>query len=247
MIPDYLATLASETLVTLWSPYTNVVMERRLWLTVAEAQRELGLGVITESDLEAGWRVVSKVDLASIRQRELRTRHDLKARLEEFADLAGHQHFHLGMTSADVVENTALWRMKLSLERLGLSAAFVPFRGIKGPVGTQQDQMDLLGSVEACDELDHEVATRLGFAQVANSVPQVMYRSIDLEVASAVVRLVAGIRHPLQAVLAGYVAMIVSYQGDTWNEGDVSSSVVRRVALPGLFFCADALLATRRG
>ena len=48
----------------------------------------------------------------------------------------------------------------------------------------------------------------------------------------------------LQDVLRGYAQMIQSTAGRTWNEGDVSDSVVRRVALPGLFYSIDALLHT---
>ena len=33
------------------------------------------------------------------------TKHDVKARLEEFAELSGHQHAHKGMTSRDLTEN----------------------------------------------------------------------------------------------------------------------------------------------
>lgn len=48
----------------------------------------------------------------------------------------------------------------------------------------------------------------------------------------------------LLVVLRGYLAMTAALCGDQWNEGDVSCSVVRRVALPGAFLCADGLLET---
>jgi len=47
-----------------------------------------------------------------------------------------------------------------------------------------------------------------------------------------------------QVLLRGYAAMVGELAGDQWNEGDVSDSVVRRVALPGAFFAADGLLET---
>ena len=43
-------------------------------------------------------------------------------------------------------------------------------------------------------------------------------------------------------VLNGYGAMLTGISGDQWNEGDVSCSVVRRVALPGAFFAVDGQL-----
>jgi adenylosuccinate lyase len=49
--------------------------------------------------------VKDQVNLASIMQRERITRHDVKARIEEFCDLAGHEHIHKGMTSRDLTEN----------------------------------------------------------------------------------------------------------------------------------------------
>jgi adenylosuccinate lyase len=46
------------------------------------------------------------------------------------------------------------------------------------------------------------------------------------------------------AVLKGELAMVAELAGDQWNEGDVSCSVVRRVALPDAFFAVDGLFET---
>jgi adenylosuccinate lyase len=48
----------------------------------------------------------------------------------------------------------------------------------------------------------------------------------------------------LAAVLKGHLTMVAELVGDQWNEGDVSCSVVRRVALPDAFFAADGLYET---
>ena len=48
----------------------------------------------------------------------------------------------------------------------------------------------------------------------------------------------------LHVILKGYLSMTAALAGDQWNEGDVSCSVVRRVALPDSFFAIDALLET---
>src|SRR5205814_994874 len=48
----------------------------------------------------------------------------------------------------------------------------------------------------------------------------------------------------LAVVTRGYLHMVGELVGDQWNEGDVSCSVVRRVALPDAFFAADGLYAT---
>ena len=199
-IPNVLATrYAGEDLVRLWSPEHKIVLERRLWLAVLRAQDELGLAVPDEvlADYE---RVVDKVDLDSIAARERVTRHDVKARIEEFNALAGHEHVHKGMTSRDLTENveqlqvrsslvlvrrrmvatlarlarlaaeheslvmtgrshnvaaqattlgkrfaTVADEMLVALERLDDLLRRYPLRGIKGPMGTSQDMLDLLG------------------------------------------------------------------------------------------------------
>ncbi|MGD9531196.1 MAG: adenylosuccinate lyase, partial [Pseudonocardia sp.] len=45
-------------------------------------------------------------------------------------------------------------------------------------------------------------------------------------------------------LLRGYAGMAAELAGSQWNEGDVSDSVVRRVALPDAFFALDGLYET---
>src|SRR5687768_17137424 len=98
----------------LWSPEHKVVLERRLWVAVLRAQKDLGVEV-PDGVVEAYEAVVDRVDLASIDRRERVTKHDVKARLEEFADLAGHEHAHKGMTSRDLTENVEQLQLRQSL------------------------------------------------------------------------------------------------------------------------------------
>ena len=80
-------------------------MERRLWLAVLKAQRDLGVPV-PDGVVEAYERVVDeRRPRPRSRTRERVTRHDVKARIEEFSALAGHEHIHKGMTSRDLTEN----------------------------------------------------------------------------------------------------------------------------------------------
>ena len=331
---------ASRPMADLWSPETKVVLERELWMAVLEAQRELGVD-IPEGVVEDHRAVVDQVDLDSIRERERITRHDVKARIEEFCALAGHEHIHKGMTSRDLTENVeqlqvrrgldlVLDRVVAALARLGRQAAehgdlvmvgrshnvaaqattlgkrfataadelltahrrlsdllaTYPLRGLKGPVGTQQDQLDLFeGDTGKVESLEKLVAEHLGFAHVLDSVGQVYPRSLDFDVVSALVqtsggpsnlartiRLMAGhelategfrpgqvgssaMPHKMNArscervnglalVLRGHLAMVAGLVGDQWNEGDVSCSVVRRVALPDAFLAIDGLFQT---
>ncbi|KAB8189066.1 adenylosuccinate lyase [Nonomuraea phyllanthi] len=340
-IPNVLASrYASPDLALLWSPDHKVVAERRLWLAVLRAQAELGVAV-PEGAIGDYEKVVEQVDLDSIAARERVTRHDVKARIEEFNALAGHEQVHKGMTSRDLTENVEQLQVRDSLllvrdrvvallarlaELAGEHAATVmagrshnvaaqattlgkrfasaadellvaygrleelieryPLRGIKGPVGTAQDMLDLLGGDrEKLAELEGRVAAHLGFTRRFTSVGQVYPRSLDYEVVSALVQLAAApsslartIRlmaghelvtegfkegqvgssamphkmntrscervNGLAVVLRGYASMTGELAGDQWNEGDVSCSVVRRVALPDAFFAFDGLVET---
>ena len=340
-VPNVLATrYAGADLADIWSPEHKIVLERQLWVAVLKAQRDLGIDV-PDGVVEAYESVVDKVDLDSIAARERVTRHDVKARIEEFSALAGHEHIHKGMTSRDLTENVEQLQVRRSLEvvrdravaalvRLGRLAAEheatvmagrshnvaaqattlgkrfatiademliavqrieellarYPLRGIKGPMGTSQDMLDLLDGDDAkLDDLEQRVAAHLGFEQVLTSVGQVYPRSLDFDVVSALVQVVAGpsnlattIRlmagielvtegfkegqvgssamphkmntrscervNGLAVVLRGYLSMVGELAGDQWNEGDVSCSVVRRVALPDAFFAADGLFQT---
>lgn len=339
-IPNVLAgRYASAELVELWSQQHKIVLERKLWLAVLRAQADLGVDV-PEGALADYERVLESVDLDSIAERERQTRHDVKARIEEFNALAGHEHVHMGMTSRDLTENVEQLQIRRSLEhardrtvavlarlgklaseygelvmagrshnvpaqattlgkrfasaadelivayhRLGELLSRYPLRGIKGPVGTSQDALDLLGDADKLAELERRVAAHLGFGRTLSSVGQVYPRSMDYEVLTALsqlaaapssmaktIRLMAGNElvtegfkpgqvgssamphkmntrsceriNGLAVILRGHVSMAGELAGDQWNEGDVSCSVVRRVALPDAFFAFDGLLET---
>jgi adenylosuccinate lyase len=333
------ARYASRPMAELWSPEHKVVLERQLWVAVLRAQRDLGVD-IPAAAIDDHVAVIDKVDLASIEARERVTKHDVKARIEEFSALAGHELIHAGMTSRDLTENVEQLQVRAALElvrdrmvaalaRLADHAAEqatlvvtgrshnvpaqattmgkrfanageellqalhrvedllgrYPLRGIKGPVGTQQDMLDLLGSADKVAQLEEAVARHLGFDATLTNVGQVYPRSLDLDVVAALVqaaagptslattiRLMAGLElategfapgqvgssamphkmnsrsceriQGLAVVLRGHLSMVSELAGDQWNEGDVSCSVVRRIALPDAFLAADGLFQT---
>ena len=114
-IPNVLAgRYASSSMVDVWSPEAKIVLERELWLAVAAAQIDLGLD-IPAAALADYRRVIDQVDLASIAARERVTKHDVKARIEEFNELAGHEYVHIGMTSRDLTENVEQLQVRDSL------------------------------------------------------------------------------------------------------------------------------------
>jgi len=105
LIPNVLAErYATAPMRAIWSGEGKVKLERELWIAVMKAQRDLGIK-IPDGVIESYERVKDSVNLDSIMQRERVTRHDVKARIEEFCELAGHEHIHKGMTSRDLTEN----------------------------------------------------------------------------------------------------------------------------------------------
>jgi len=328
---------ASDEMKDIWSPESKISAERRLWITVMKTQSELGFD-IPESAISDYEKVLEKIDLESIDKRESDLRHDVKARIDEFNSLAGHQYIHIGMTSRDLTENIEAFQilsaLKLTnfktlalLSRLGkkieeykalpivgrshnvpaqittLGKRFAtiaeelifaqarlenlvelfPLRGLKGPVGTSQDSLDLIG--DNFEKLESALAQSLGFEKTLDSIGQIYPRSIDYQVITSLValsaapsnmatsiRLMAGndlvsegfkqgqvgssaMPHKvntrsceringLAVILKGYVTMLGEISGGQWNEGDVSDSVVRRVAIADAFYCIDGLLET---
>ena len=116
MIPNVLAErYASPAMQAIWSAEGRIVLEREFWIAVMKAQRDLGLD-IPEDAIRAYEAVKDRVDTASIMAREKITRHDVKARIEEFNDLAGHEQVHKGMTSRDLTENVEQLQVFRSLQ-----------------------------------------------------------------------------------------------------------------------------------
>ena len=116
MIPDVLASrYASSQMSDIWSQTNKIILERKLWVAVMKAQQELGLN-IPAANIADYEKVIEKVDLDSIRKREEKTRHDVKARIEDFNALAGHEDIHKGLTSRDLTENIEQLQIKESLK-----------------------------------------------------------------------------------------------------------------------------------
>ena len=314
------------------------------WIILLADRGLFGATALTDAQkesLRALYRDFGQAEIDWLAEKEAVTRHDVKARIEEFNALAGHEQIHKGMTSRDLTENVEQLQILRSLEhvhahgvamlarivdRAAQYASVVmagrshnvaaqattlgkrfasaadelmialtrleelieryPLRGIKGPMGTSQDMLDLLGGDDSkLDELEHRVADHLGFNQVLTSTGQIYPRSLDFEVMSTLVQVLSGpsnlatsirlmagnelvtegfkpgqvgssaMPHKMNArscervngflvVLRGYLTMATGLAGVQWNEGDVSCSVVRRVALPDSFYAIDGAFET---
>ncbi|HAT1410550.1 TPA: adenylosuccinate lyase [Corynebacterium striatum] len=269
---------ASAKLSNIWSPEHKIILERQLWIAVMRAQKDLGVDIPAEA-ISAYESVIDQVDLESIAARERVTRHDVKARIEEFNALAGYEHIHKGMTSRDLTENveqlqihsslrlirdkaiavlarigkhaadyrtlvmagrshnvaaqattlgkrfaSAADEMLLGIERVESLLARYPLRGIKGPMGTSQDMLDLMGgSEDKLASLETAIADHLGFHRIFNSVGQVYPRSLDFDAVSALVELGAG-----PSSLATTIRLMAGNETVTegFKEGQVGSSAM---------------------
>ena len=110
--PNVLATrYATKEMVAIFDPVNKIIAERKFWITILNFQKKAGLP-ITDSDIAAYEKVINTVDLASIEKREKQSRHDVKARIEEFNALAGVEKIHIGMTSRDLTENIELIQIR---------------------------------------------------------------------------------------------------------------------------------------
>ena len=100
---------ASAEMAALFSPRQRVVTWRKIWIALAETQRELGLP-ISAGQIRALRAAVEKIDLAAAARHETRLRHDVMAHLHAFADKAPSARgiLHLGATSMDIVDNADL-------------------------------------------------------------------------------------------------------------------------------------------
>lgn len=122
IVPNILADrYASPEMRALWSPRGRVVLEREFWIAALRAQRDLGVDVPAAA-VEAYERVRDQVDLDDIRRREEVTRHDVKARIDAFCALAGHEHIHKGLTSRDLTESVEQLQLHRSLRLLRAKA-----------------------------------------------------------------------------------------------------------------------------
>lgn len=269
---------ASTELSNLWSAEAKIILERQLWIAVMKAQKDLGVDIPAEA-ISAYENVIDQVNLDSIAERERITRHDVKARIEEFNDLAGYEHVHKGMTSRDLTENveqlqiyrsleiirnksvavvariaaraqtyrslvmagrshnvaaqattlgkrfaTAAEEMLVAIERVEQLLGRYPLRGIKGPMGTAQDMLDLMGGNESkLAALETYIADHLGFSRVFDSVGQVYPRSLDFDAVSALVQLGAA-----PSSLSNTIRLMAGTETVTegFKEGQVGSSAM---------------------
>jgi adenylosuccinate lyase len=108
---------ASAEMSRLWSDRRKFSTWRRLWVILAEAQRELGLPISQEQidELKAH---VDDIDFAAAASHEKRLRHDVMAHVHAYGDVCPQARaiIHWGATSCYVTDNTDLLLIRESLQ-----------------------------------------------------------------------------------------------------------------------------------
>jgi adenylosuccinate lyase len=276
--PNVLAArYATKEMVEIFNPINKIIEERKFWITVLRLQKNAGLP-ITDAEIAAYEKVLTQVDLDSIDKREIKVRHDVKARIEEFNALAGSEKIHIGMTSRDLTENIELIQIRKALEVTQLKTLHtlfllnekiekykstymvgrshnvaaqvttlgkrfascaeelifaldalenllerLPFRGLKGPVGTSQDALGAMGTTKELEKLESKLAEQFGFENTWHSVGQIYPRSVDFEVVSRLLQIAAAPSSMATTIRLMAGAGLVS---EGFKEGQVGSSAM---------------------
>lgn len=269
---------ATKEMNEIFSEEGKILLERDFWLTVLRAQKELGLDV-PEGVIESYEQARDDIDLGLIKEIELKTKHDVKARIEAYNIAAGGvEYIHLGMTSRDLTDNAeqlqirkaarlifgkfisvlrhllekaedyrhieitgrthhqaaqttllgrrfSMWAEELHIHLTDFERFIenYPLRGLKGPVGTQFDMVNLLGSKDKAEELERKVAEQLGFRNVLEATGQVYPRSLDYKLVSHLTSLASSCENFAKTLrlMAGHELVTEGFQ-----EGQVGSSIM---------------------
>ena len=262
----------------IFSDEGKIFAERGLWIAVMKSQKEFGLEIPPE-DIEKFERAKENIDLERIKEIERKTRHDVKAKIQDFVNVSGAgEYLHMGMTSRDLTDNVeqmqimkaskiifgkhvsalrhlieksesyndiiiparthhqaaqpTLLGKRFSMWAEELMTHLKPFesfienyslRGIKGPVGTQSDMLELLGSKEKVEGLEQKIAEHLGFKKTLVSTGQIYPRSLDLALSSHLVNLSSAYENfaITMRLMAGYELVTEGFK-----EGQVGSSAM---------------------
>jgi len=268
---------ASVRMNQIFSETGKTIAERDLWIAVMKAQRELGVDIPGEA-IEMYEAARDDVDLARIEEIERETRHDIKAKIQAFVEVAGAgEHIHRGMTSRDLSDNVEQLQIRQASElvfgryvsvlrhmincadsydevivarthhqaaqptTLGRRFAMwadelmthmqdfedhmhnYALRGIKGPVGTQLDMAEVLGSPHKVNVLEQKVAGELGFSKVSMAPGQVYPRSSDYSTISKLAALSSACESfaKTMRLMAGYELVTEGFK-----EGQVGSTAM---------------------
>lgn len=115
------ARYASKEMQHIFSPDNKFGTWRKLWIALAESERELGLGITEEQLAElTAHRELTEESYAKAADYEHKLRHDVMAHIKTYADECPKAApiIHLGATSCFVGDNTDIIQMKEGLRKI---------------------------------------------------------------------------------------------------------------------------------
>ena len=148
---------------------------------------------LTSRDLTENIELIAiKAGLNLVRRRTLETLFLLEKSITKYEKtyMVGRSHnVAAQVTTLGKRFATCAQELLFSLTSLEELMARLPFRGLKGPVGTGQDQISSLGSIKALNKLEQKLAKEYGFENTLSSVGQIYPRSIDFEVVAKLLQI----------------------------------------------------------
>ena len=148
---------------------------------------------LTSRDLTENIELIAIKDgLNLVRRRTLETLFLLEKSITKFEKtyMVGRSHnVAAQVTTLGKRFATCAQELLFSLTSLEELIARLPLRGLKGPVGTGQDQIATLGSIKDLNKLEEKLAKEYGFENTLSSVGQIYPRSIDFEVVAKLLQI----------------------------------------------------------
>ena len=224
----------------IWSPFHKITIMRKLWISLAKHQYDLGITSITPDGIQQMEENITNIDFAKIEEYETQLKHDIMAHIHAFGDICplAKSFIHLGVTSNFINDNAdsillqhslsillslskslfivlkeksieyeeiptiaythlqrgqlttvgkrfTLWNADVYQDILAIERCMknVPFRGIKGTVGTEDTIFKLMkGDHEKCKELNMRLAKEYGFEKALLITGQTYSRKYDVEI-----------------------------------------------------------------
>jgi adenylosuccinate lyase len=215
---------ASQAMRELFSAQRKFSTWRRLWVALAEAERDLGLP-ITDAQLAQMRAVVDDIDFEAAQEREREVRHDVMAHVHTFARQAplAAPIIHLGATSCYVTDNTELMQMRDGLRLIAARLAGVI--GALADFARRYKDLVVLGHTHFQPAQPTTVGKRatLWIADLVMDLERVEREAADLRLRGA--KGTTGTQHSFMEL----------FQGDAAKVDRLEAAIARAFDFPGVY------------
>jgi adenylosuccinate lyase len=215
---------ASPEMSALWSEQRKFSTWRRLWVVLAEAERELGLA-ITEQQIAELKAHTDDIDFAAAEAYERKLRHDVMAHVHAYGDLcpSARPIIHLGATSCYVTDNTDLILIREALQMTARRLAAV---------------IDALARFAA----EQRGLACLGFTHLQPAQPTTVGKraclwayDLALDLAEVEHRLAALLARSVQGTTGTQASFLALFDGDHAKVRELARRVAEKLGFAGSF------------